>query len=53
MVAERVQLPDGRRRFTLTCDICWDGIVEYSRREAVEAMCGGRLELIGYINVPA
>lgn len=53
MVAERIYLPDGRRRFTLTCELCWDGVVEYSRRQPVEAIIGGEMVLVGYINVPA
>lgn len=53
MTVERVNMPDGRRRFTLTCDQCWDGLVEYTRRQAVEAFVGGEKTLIGYIDVPA
>lgn len=53
MTVERVQLPDGRRRLSLTCEECWDELVEYSRREPVEVMLGGELVLIGYISAPA
>lgn len=50
---ERVALPDGRQRFTLTCDDYWAGLVEYTRRESVDAWYNGKLEHIGYISVPA
>lgn len=54
MRAERVTMADGRRRFTLTCDACWESpIVEYSRRRPVHAWFGGEFFLVGYINAPA
>jgi hypothetical protein len=53
MTVERVELADGRRRFSLTCDDCWDGIVEYSRSELVEVMLGGEMVALGYVRVPA
>jgi hypothetical protein len=53
MTAERVELPDGRRRFTLSCGVCWDSTVEFSRPEVVTAMMGGQLVEIGTIRVPA
>lgn len=53
MVAERVQLPDGRQRFSLTCEVCWDGIAEYSRPEEVRVMLRGEWVSVGTIRVPA
>lgn len=54
MTAERVKLPGGRTRFTLTCDECWDSpVVEVTRRKLIEARMGNQIVPIGYINVPA
>lgn len=53
MTIERVHLADGRQRMSLTCDECWDGIVEYTRREEVWARMGNEHVLIGRITVPA
>jgi hypothetical protein len=53
MTAERIELPDGRRKFTLSCEVCWDSIVEFTRPHTVEAMHNGEMITIGTIRVPA
>jgi hypothetical protein len=53
MTAERIELPDGRRRFTLSCEVCWESTVEFSRPEVITTMYRGNLITVGTIRVPA